>query len=673
MATLSPVLPVQDKQAAPPETGIPDWKMGILEKKRRVKEVELLLKEEEVLKLKHTPGWKRELIKRKRSSQKVPVFKMVAPPLPPSPPPRSDPPGTQQQDYPPLPPWIREKLSQVANQPKQEQKPQQSRAPTPDTPEHSLPSVVQDIVHKFSTIPPPLPSPSDSSQNFSQLTESDSELNLIDDPSLASLPDWKRSIIVRRRRGQVLKRLSLTKDDLDMISTLQRNAAKSTPDSVDIQLQNISAKRDLKDKQTALFMSDRAVPPSVDSLPDSFQTHTVTPASIIVLTQKRLFVTQEPQMKVKELRDKFAPIPLSAPSVMLSPSIPKSMKIAKREFRPPPPVPQAQRAVTSPQTRVKTEIPATPPLSPEQILTVKEYNRHHALLIKAIASQISPSMVNGNEGMFNFIIPETHPSKRARILSPETPISSVDSYKQVTDISMPLYAPPIPEHDNSFTPEDSKARETAELPLEEVTLSYIDEVSDEAIVPIHRPKSEQDALVPWKDTLEKMKSKRKERETAEVYENIVVVSSHEVPVLKSSIRAPGVHSQRGRVFFSEQKPSVYQYPKMEISDDDIVFANMNSFIANQEELSHRIHPSIFSSRQTHPSDKLQNYTPAILDYFDSIVSGPTQPVWGDDTDEQSPSRDESEDIIDSVTAVPVDFEEELDMSNLSDRAAAMIW
>ena len=651
---------------------MPDWKMGILEKKRRVKEVELLLKEEEVLKLKQTPEWKRDLIKRTRSSQKVPIFKMFAPPLPPSPPPRSPPPAPQ-QEYPPLPPWIREKLSQVANQSKQEHKPQQIITSAPDTTEHSIPLVVQDIVHKFSNIPPPLPSPSQvSAQNFAQLTDSGSEHNLIDDPSLASLPDWKRSIIVRRRRGQVLKRLSLTKDDLDMISTLQKNPAKSTPDSVDIQLQSISVKRELKDARTALDIAEKAVQPSVNSLPVSSQAQLVTPADKRVQTsaQKRLFVTQEPQMKVKELRDKFAPFPQSTHSLILSPSLPKSMKIAKREFaRPPPPVPQVPRAIAPIRASPDIQIPL--PLSPEQILTVEEYNRHHALLVKAIASQISPSMVNGNEGMFNFIIPEALPSKRARTLSPDTPISSVD-YKRVTDISMPLYTPPVPTRDYSPSASDSQ---TAELPLEEVTVSYIDEVSDEAIVPIHRPKSEQETSVPWRDTLEKIKTKRKERETAEIYENIVVISSHEAPVLKSSIKAPGERSKRGRVYFSESNPSVYQYPKMEIAEDEFGISNMKSFIANQEDLSHRIHPSIFASRQTHQSDKLQNYTPAILDYFDSIASGPAQPAWlqGEEPEEQSPSRDESEDIIDSFTAVPVDFEEELDMSNLSDRAAAMIW
>ena len=672
MATLSPIPPVQDSQASRPEAGVPDWKMGILEKKRRMKEVELLLKEEEVLKLKHTPVWKRDLIKRTRSSQKVPVFKMAAPPPPPSPPPRASPSSAQQQEYPPLPPWIREKLSQVANQPKQEQKPEQNTPP--NTPEHSMFHVVQDIVHKFSSIPPPLPSPSDlSAQNFSQLTDSGSEHNLIDDPILATLPDWKRNIIVRRRRGQVLKRLSLTRDDLDMISTLQRNTSKSTPDSVDIQLQNISAKRDAK----ILFATaEDLMHSSINRVPDISQTQLEKPADIRVLTDipKKLFVTQEPQLKVKDLRDKFAPIPQLVPSVALSPSMPKSIKIAKREFtRPPPPIPQRKQAITPPvPARSDTPAPAPPPLSPEQILTVEEYRKHHALLVKAIASQITPSMVNGNEGMFNFIIPEALPSKRPRTLSPDTPISSVDSYKQVTEISLPLYSPPVPKRDHSPSEPDSQ---TAELPLEEVTLSYIDEVSDDTVVPIHRPKSEQESSVPWKDTLDMIKTKRKERETADIYENIIVLSSEDVPVRKSSIKSAGSRSKGGRVYFSEKNPSVYQYPKMEILEEDFGLSNMNSFISNQEDLSHRIHPSIYSPRGPHQSDKLQNYTPAILDYFDSIATSPAQSSWlqGEGTEEQSPSREESDDIIDSFTAVPVDYEDELDMSNLSDRAAAMIW
>ncbi|KAI6655940.1 hypothetical protein LOD99_1674 [Oopsacas minuta] len=662
MAALSPTSHPQDKHITPTEAVLPNWKLDILEKKRRAKEAELLMKEEENLKKKFIPEWKRELIKRTRSTQ-VPVFKMATPllPIPSSPPsvPPIDPSPKQQQDYPPLPPWIREKLSKVANELKSEQ---QSTL-TSDTDSQNLPHVVQEIVNKFSSIPPPLPSPS--AVTSQQIPEVNYDHNLMDDSSLANLPDWKRNIIVRRRRGQVLKRLSLTKDDLDMISSRNKSPAKSTPDKVDIQLQNMSDKRELDERKLEMKKTQENV--KVDTTIDKSNTN-IKSAGI----PRTFFVTQEPQMKVKELLDKFAPIPNMTPSVMLFPSVPKSMRIAKRPPPPPPTTPTKQIVTSSPASN-KTEAPDKLPLSPEVILTVEEYNRHHALLVQALASQISPSMVNGNEDMFNFIIPENTPSKRARTLSPDTPISSVDPYTKVTDISQPLYLPPKYEYPPHDVPEISMNNEKhIDISLEEVTLSYIDEVNDESVVPIHRPISpDQVPLVPWRDTLEKIKSKRKERVPSDIYENVIIVSTHEVPILKSSLKTPGVRSQRGRIHFSDTIPSVYQYPKLEVEEG---FGNINSFSANQEELSHRLHPSISSARQAQ-SDKLQNYTPAILDYFDSLVSTPAQPVWmqGEQDEDQSPSRDESDEVIDSFTAVPVDFEDELDMSNLSDRAAAMIW
>ena len=512
------------------------------------------------------------------------------------------------------------------------------------------------------------------SQNSHQLPEDSHDTNLMDDSSLAGFPDWKRSIIVRRKRGQVLKRLSLTKDDFDMISSLRQNAAKSTPDRVDIQLQNMSDKRDLKERETRLQLAKQ----EEDSGMVFYQTDTSNIPTVTAGKGRSFFVTQEPQMKVRELLDKFAPIPSTPPSVILSPSIPKSMKISKRPPPPPPTAPSpiappAQQHVTSLPVHKKVDVPTKLPLSPELILTVEEYNKHHALLVKTIANQMSPSMSNGIEGMSNFIIPESSPVKRPRTLSLETPISSVDPYKQITEISQPLFIPPPSKYEQValdipvISPNVEKPIDTS---LEEVTMSYIDEISDDAIVPIHRPiPPDQIPPVPWRDTLEKIKSKRKERVISDIYENIIIVSSHEAPVLKSALKPPGARSQRGRIHFSDKNPSIYQYPKVEIEDA------FNPFLANQEELSHRLHPSIYSPRQGQPSDKLQNYTPAILDYFDSLVTTSAQPRWmyGEGDDEQSPSRDDSEEMVASFTAVPVDFEEELDMSNLSDRAAAMIW
>lgn len=668
MTTQSPNSPQRESQTTPPEAGVPDWKIGILEKKRRAKEAELLLIQEEDLKQKHIPEWKRELIKRTRGSQ-VPVFK-PAPPLPPSPPPIPDPSLPLQQEHPPLPLWIREKLSKVANQPKQEQTDtMDTHSPVSPTPP-SLPHVVQNIVHKFSTgIPPPLFPPTVTSQHPHQLPEDNHEPNLMDDSSLATLPDWKRSIIVRRKRGQVLKRLSLTKDDFDMIASLRQNAAKSTPDKVDIQLQNMSDTRDKEEREARLQLARQ----------EEARTVSKTDTSNVVTAKGRsFFVTQEPQRKVRELLDKFAPIPSTPPSVMLSPSIPKSMKIGKRPpppppTAPPPPpiVPPAQQRVTSSPVHKKPDVPAKLPLSPELILTVEEYNKHHALLVQTIANQTSPSMTNGVKGMFNFIIPESSPVKRPRTLSPDTPISSVDPYKQITEISQPLFIPPPYKYERAALDiPDISQNKPIDTSLEEVTLSYIDEISDDVIVPIHRPLSpDQIPPVPWKDTLEKIKSKRKERVISDIYENIIIVSSHEPPVLKSALKTPGARSQRGRIHFSDKNPSVFQYPKVEIEDA------FNPFLANQEELSHRLHPSMYTSRQVQPSDKLQNYTPAILDYFDSLVSASSKPRWmhGEGDEDQSPSREDSEEMVASFTAVPMDFEEELDMSNLSDRAAAMIW
>ena len=676
MATQSQNSPQTDSQTTPPNDGVPDWKIGILEKKRRAKEAELLLIQEKNLKQEHIPGWKRELIKRTRGSQ-VPVFK-PAPPLPPSPPPVTDP-SLPLQEHPPLPLWIREKLSKVANQPRPEQTDtMDTYSPTPP----SLPHVVQNIVYKFSSSTPPLPHffpPAVTSHNSHQLPEDSHELNLMDDSSLAGLPDWKRSIIVRRKRGQVLKRLSLTKDDFDLISSLRQTATKSTPDEVDIQLQNMSDKRDLEEREAKLQLA-RQEEEEVGNV--SSQTDTSNLPIVAAGKGRSFFVTQEPQMKVRELLDKFAPIPSTPLSVILSPSFPKSMRISKRPPPPPPTAPPplppprdppAQQRVTSSPAHKKADVPTKLPLSPELILTVEEYNKHHALLVQTIADQMTPSMSNGIEGMLNFIIPESSPVKRPRILSPETPISSVDPYKQITEISQPLFIPPPSKYEQSaldipdISPNVEKPIDTS---LEEVTLSYIDEISDDVIVPIHRPLSpDQIPPVPWRDTLEKIKSKRQEKIISEIYENIIIVSSHEAPTLKSVLKSPGARSQRGRIHFSDKNPSIYQYPKVEIED------TFNPFLANQEELSHRLHPSIFSSRQVQPSNKLQNYTPAILDYFDSLVTASAQPRWmhGEGDEEQSPSRDDSDEMVASFTAVPMDFEEELDMSNLSDRAAAMIW
>ena len=670
MATQSTPFPPRDNLPLSAEP-IPDWKANILEKKRRAKEIELLLKEEEKLKLKSIPEWKRELIKKTRSSTvKAPVFKTAAPPLPTTPPPTlveapGLPPPSSQPDLLPLPPWIRMKLSQVANQIKSDQKPQEREEETRSEEESqpiqpNLPRMVQNIVHKFSHKPPTPPS---SSLPLLYLPETPADTNLIDDPALDRLPDWKRSIIVRRKRGQVLKRLSLTKDDLFMDLPSQDTAqSKSTPDSVDIQLQNMSTRVENAAVEVEIRRREPTSPPP-------------TGKRISIESPRSLFITQEPQKKVRDLLDKFAP-PLPHPiSATAPPSLPTSMKIAKRDFDPIPVPPHLLVKPPPPPIKKEPTLPHVPhvplPLSPERVLTVEEYTRHHALLVQAVARQQNSPLLDRSEHLFSFIVPENTAMKRPRSRSLDSPVSSVDHVKLVTEIPQPVFPGLL-----APAQEDASA-EVSDSGLEEVTLSYIDEVTDDSVVPIHRPNSQEQVIsVPWKDALDKIKLRRQEKsDGVETFEKeIVIISSHEGLSLKSSLKGAGARSKRRRVYFSEKKPSVFQYPKME-HEDRISGYGMYSYADNQEDLSHRLHPSIFSARQPYQSDKLQNYTPAILDYFDSLVSPPSQNMWvqGEDTETTGPTRDEVDEVVETLTAVPMDAEEELDMSNLSDRAAAMIW